>query len=253
VDRIRDAAETFADFMGSYNPSDMVSKLDKTQNKIRELMDYFQSLIPEYSQKNEVTFFTQLKKFQVEGKEIWTDEHIADHLITFFFAGFETTCNMIGNSFVALIQNPSIRQQLKQNPNLTSTFFDEVIRFYSPASRLSRIVVKDFQLENGARLEKGEGLVLELSKANRDPSKFENPNVFDITRKNLKEHLGFGTGPHLCVGKVLARLEVTTLINSFLKRFPNFECTVDPNTIQRIANPLVNGFTSVPIKLNYSS
>ena len=138
------------------------------------------------------------------GDRLTEDELVATCMLL-FFAGHETTVNLIGNGMLALLRHPSELQRLQAEPALIGGAVEELLRFDSPVQRTSRVVLADAEV-NGLRFEKGDRVNVLLGAANRDPRQFPDPDRLDITRRNARQHLGFAAGIHYCVGASLARL-----------------------------------------------
>jgi cytochrome P450 len=108
-----------------------------------------------------------------------------------------------------------------------------------------RIVKEDTSLGEHA-IPAGSVVQLRYAAANRDPKKFENPDAFDIERKNARAHLAFGKGPHMCVGNMLSRKEMLVAFDELLERLDNFQLS-DPDGIEVLPNILLRGITKLPI------
>ena len=104
----------------------------------------------------------------------------------------------------------------------------------------------------GQKIAKGAMLQLRYAAANRDPAKFENPDKFDIERKNARAHLAFGKGPHMCVGNMLSRKEMFVAFDELLERLDNFQLS-EPDGIKILPNILLRGVTRLPITYERAS
>jgi cytochrome P450 len=78
---------------------------------------------------------------------------------------------------------------------------------------------------SGQQVMPGEKVIMWYGAANRDPDVFENPDVMDIHRENAKDHIAFGTGPHVCLGQRIAIMQLETAYSRILDRFPNIKWT----------------------------
>ena len=133
---------------------------------------------------------------------------------------------------------------MRTTPALLKTAFDEVLRWESPAQTFFRTTSRDAEI-GGIGIPKDAKVLMFLASANRDPRKWYNPEVFDVTR-NTFGHVALGYGIHLCVGMMVARLEAEMLIQSFAKRVARFE--LDGEAIRRPNNTL-RGFARLPIRV----
>jgi cytochrome P450 len=161
-------------------------------------------------------------------------------------AGHLTTTDLIPNGVNALLQHPEQLQKLKDNPALISAAVEEMIRFDTPAPFVFRIAKQDVTIGD-REIPAGSVLALGLGAANRDPQKFDHPDVFEIAR-SPNEHLGFGPGVHFCLGAVLARMELTICFNTLLKRMPNLSFDLDKPAIPRHTSLVFKGFDSLPVR-----
>jgi cytochrome P450 len=134
-----------------------------------------------------------------------------------FAAGGETTARLITSSFKIMGERPEIQQQLRDEPQLISTFIEEVLRLETPLKgsfKLSRVRTT----VAGVELPPGTTVFVMNDAANRDPRRFDDPNEFRLDRSNVRQHLGFGHGIHTCAGSPLARAEAHATITRFLAR-----------------------------------
>jgi cytochrome P450 len=120
-------------------------------------------------------------------------------------AGFITTANLIGNGMLALLESPDQLRWLAANPDLAGLAVEELLRYDSPVQIASRVASRDMTLA-GAEIREGEHTFVSLSAANRDPARFADPDRLDLARKGPPQ-IGFGHGPHYCLGHALGRLE----------------------------------------------
>ena len=140
-------------------------------------------------------------------------------------AGNETTTSLIGNAVLALLDHPEQRALLQEEPKRVAGAVDEFLRYDSPVQLTSRIATHDHDL-HGARIRRGQQLVLLLGSANRDPSAFDRPDALDVTR-DATSHLSFSHGTHRCLGAQLARLEGELAVGALLSRFPDLRLADD--------------------------
>lgn len=141
-------------------------------------------------------------------------------------AGSETTRNHIGNLLYRLAQDPELYAKLRHDRSLVDPVIEESLRYDAPAQFMVRTCLRDTDL-GGLSIAEGERIFLSLSAANHDPSVFENPDEFDPSRPTNREHLSFGTGPHVCPGAALARLESRIALNAFLDHVEAVELGAD--------------------------
>jgi cytochrome P450 len=136
-------------------------------------------------------------------------------------AGNETTRNALSGGIQALCEHPEQFDRLRRDPSLLPQAIEEMLRWVTPVMQFRRTALRDTKVSD-QEIRKGEKVVMYYGAANRDPRIFENPEVFDITRKP-NPHLAFGIGTHFCMGSHIARLEMRVTLEEFLRRFPNVQ------------------------------
>ncbi|BBX19861.1 cytochrome P450 [Mycolicibacterium duvalii] len=137
-------------------------------------------------------------------------------------AGVETTVNLIGNGIIALLAHPDQLALLREDPSLWPSAVEEILRYDSPVQMTARTALRDTEIA-GTPIRRGAVVVMLLGGANRDPEVFDQPDRFDITRPNAREHLAFATGIHVCLGAALARIEGATALRELFTRFPDLQ------------------------------
>jgi hypothetical protein len=186
---------------------------------------------------------TRLIQGEDNGERL-TEKELLHNCIFLLNAGHETTTNLIGNGLVALLNHPSEKARLIENPDLIKTAVEEMLRFESSNQLGNRMTVEPVEL-GGIALPAGTPVTLCIGAANRDPAQFADPERLDIGR-TPNRHLAFGTGAHQCAGMALARLEGAIAISHFLKRFPNYALAGEPVRGGRVR---FRGFLSVPCQV----
>ena len=164
-------------------------------------------------------------------------------------AGHETTVNLIGNGTLALLQHPDQLKRLQADPTLINSAVEEMLRFNGPVETATvNWAFEDIPL-HGQTINQGDGILIALLSANRDPAVFENPNEFNITRQPNR-HIAFGNGIHFCLGAPLARLEGEIAIGSLLKRFPALRLAPGAaDTLEWSESLLIHGLKALPVQL----
>lgn len=170
-----------------------------------------------------------LIKARTEGAEI-SDHEIASLLYSLLFAGHETTTTLISNCFRVLLDHQDQWKQLAEDPKRVPGAVDEVLRYAGSIVAWRRKALKDAEV-GGVPIPKGAELLLVMGSANRDDAIFENPDSFDITRTNAREHLSFGFGIHYCLGNMLAKLQAKVALQEALRLAPNLKLSDDADTI----------------------
>ncbi|SEJ59708.1 hypothetical protein SAMN05428950_102154 [Sphingomonas sp. OV641] len=159
-------------------------------------------------------------------------------------AGHDTTSSSSSAGLLELIRNPAEMQKLRDDPSLLPNAVEEMIRWASPVKHFFRTAAKDTEV-GGVRIKEGDSLVMAYPSANRDTAVFDDPFAFRIDRANVRQHLAFGYGPHLCLGQHLAKLEMRILFEELLARFDDFELAGDPSWTRA---SFVSGMKHLPIR-----
>jgi len=157
-------------------------------------------------------------------------------------AGNETTNRLIGWMGKVLAEHPAQRRQLAEDKSLIPQAIEEFVRYEPSGPNMARYVASDVDYY-GQTVPAGSVMLLMLAAANRDHREFPNGDVFDIHREP-RQHLGFGTGVHFCLGSALARLEGRIALEEILKRFPEWD--VDLKEAKLALSPVVRGWESMP-------
>jgi cytochrome P450 len=155
------------------------------------------------------------------GDKVMDRGDILNVMMTLMLAGLDTTRSALGYMFTHLAQDVELRHRLTAEPALWPKFIEEAIRMYSLIIEDGRLVMQDTDF-HGLPMKKGDMVWLGLAAANRDPRKFENPDVFDMDRPNLGHHLGFGAGHHRCIGMHLARAELIIALEEWHAQIPDY-------------------------------
>jgi cytochrome P450 len=159
-------------------------------------------------------------------------------------AGNDSTKATYCAAMRALMEHPDQRQQLVDDPGLIPSAVEESLRMFPAFAHFRRTATEDTEL-NGTQIHKGDKLVMWYVSSNRDETRYEDPDRFDVTRN--PEHQAFGAGGrHFCLGAALARLELRVLLEETLKRYPNIELAGTP---QFAESPFINQLKTLPVKL----
>jgi cytochrome P450 len=172
-----------------------------------------------------------------------TDEELAARFMELAIAGHETVAKAIPNFAMALARFPSEREKLIADRALIPNAVEEVLRFDPPSQLQGRTTTRDVEM-HGVTIPKGEKVMLLTGAATRDERKFDNPDVFDVSRDNDIVSVYFGYGIHRCLGIHLARLEIRVSIEELTARYPQFQVFPDRATRKVLSN--VRGAATLP-------
>ncbi|HET9632860.1 MAG TPA: cytochrome P450 [Terrabacter sp.] len=161
-------------------------------------------------------------------------------------AGFETTVNLLGNGVALLASNPEQRRLLTEQDDLWPNAVEEVLRVDPPVLLTGRVAMADTEVA-GIPMRRGAVMVALLAGANRDPRVFPEPDRFDVTRHNARDHLSFSAGRHFCLGAALARMEGEVGLRTLFERYP--EPRVENGAVRR-STRILRGYERLPVTLD---
>lgn len=211
--------------LGALEPSLSAEELARGNQAVVEFKAYLEDLIARRrANPGDVETDVLTRLIRGEGADGTLSEiELIQNCIFILNAGHETTTNLIGNGLALLNDYPDQKARLLEEPALIQSTVEEMLRFRSPNQLGNRETTEEVEI-GGLTIARGTNLHLCIGAANRDPEVFEDPRLFDITRKPNK-HLAFAGGPHVCVGLTLARLEGRIAIGRLLERFPGYRVT----------------------------
>ena len=180
-----------------------------------------------------------------EGGEKLSERELLHNIIFILNAGHETTTNLVGNGLYALLEWPHEKARLRARPERIRTAVEEFLRFESPNQLGNRLTVEPVEI-GGVAIPAGTYLTIGIGAANRDAAEFADPDRLDIAREPNR-HLAFGSGPHVCIGLNVARLEGRIAVRRFLARFPGYALAGVP---VRGGRARFRGFLSIPVTLS---
>lgn len=182
------------------------------------------------------------------------EQELLSSLFQLIVAGTDTTTSLIGNAVVALLDHPDQLQLLAHDPSLMAGAIEEFIRYSAPVPHATfRVSTESVELD-GVGIPAGKQVLVCLGGANHDPDVREDPTVLDVTRPP-KSHLGFGHGPHFCLGAPLARLEARIAFTALLARFPQLRLAVPRDDLRWSHGDglVLRGLAELPVHLGPAS
>ena len=150
------------------------------------------------------------------------------------FAGHEIVRNLISNALLCLLPDRTRWQRIVEDTSLIPKAIEEVLRYKSAQPSWRRLTTCDTSL-GGIDIPKGTPVFMSLAAANHDPRFFEDPERFDMDRRNAPRHISFGRGPHICLGRILAKQEVQTVLELLVEKVPSIRL-VEGQELQYAAN-----------------
>jgi pimeloyl-[acyl-carrier protein] synthase len=208
------------------------------------LNEYVSALIADRRHSPQGGFLDDLIAAEDESGKLSNDELVATAVLL-FFAGHETTVNLMGNGVLALLRAPTQWKELCANPSLANSAVEEMLRIDTPVQRASRIALAETTLA-GHVIEEGEMINILIGGANRDAARFSNPDQFIVNRAD-GPHLSFAAGPHYCVGASLARVEAQIAMAGLATRVPGLRLDTDEPVFR--PNPILRGLEALPVSI----
>jgi len=187
-----------------------------------------------------------LANAEIDGEPL-PEAEIMGYFLIVATAGHDTTSATTAGGLLALLEHPEQLAKLKANPDLMPNAVEEFFRWVAPVKHFVRTASEDVEV-GGKLIRKGEDVAVMFASACRDESVIEDPLEFRVDRQP-NPHLAFGTGPHLCLGMHLARMEIAAFFNALLPRLEKIELADDPAYLQ---SAFVSGLKSMPVRFKMS-
>jgi cytochrome P450 len=226
-DRIKRWSDTLAVLL---DPLQAVDGLTPTEQAYGEITAYLRPIFAERRRVPRDDLISALVVVEDQGQTL-TETELLSLSMLILGAGHETTTNLIANAVLALLRHPSERRRLQDDPTLIGSAVEEFLRYDSPVQLTDRVATVDCDIA-GQEIRRGQVVALLLGAANRDPSRFADPDRLDIGRQD-NHHLSFGHGVHFCLGAALARLEGQIAVATLLRRFPDLDGDREPRQWKR--------------------
>ncbi|MBL6687242.1 MAG: cytochrome P450 [Pseudomonadales bacterium] len=211
---------------------------------IKDIYDYFSELTDQKRANPTEDLASYIANGKIAGEYLPYKELVSYYTII-ATAGHDTTRNAISGGLHALIENPDQWQLLQDNiddEEAVKLAVEEMLRWTTPVAQFSRTATQDYTLR-GKVIKAGDHLGLMYASANFDEAVFDRPHEFQVLRKPNR-HLAFGTGPHQCLGLLLARLEMRLFFKAFIPRVKSLALGGEP---ERLRASFVHGFKHLPI------
>ena len=209
----------------------------------QEVKAYLAEILAERRREPREDLISDLSQAELDGERL-SDEEIFSFLRLLLPAGIETTYRSTGNMLCTLLSRPDQLDALRENRALIPRAVEESIRFETPLLNITRMATASTVLHD-VPIPKGSTVMLMLAAANRDESRWNDPDDFDIFRAP-RPHMSFGQGPHNCLGIHLARTEMRLALEKMLDKLPNLRLDPDAND-PHIRGQVFRSPTSLPV------
>jgi cytochrome P450 len=212
-----------------------------------ELRAYLAGLLDDKLRKPADDLLSRLATEQLRGGTL-TKIQIADLAVLLLTAGHETTANMISLGTLALLEHPDQLVELQKDPDptLVAGAAEELLRYLTIAPSGRRVAVEDVEI-GGRLIRAGEGVIVTNNSGNRDPAAFPDPDRLDI-RRPARHHVAFGFGPHQCLGRPLARVQLQVVYGTLYRRLPSLRLATDLEKINFKQDMLGYGVHRLPLE-----
>jgi cytochrome P450 len=220
--------------------ADMVLSLPSAWKFLR----YFRRLTEAHRATESDDLLSALIRAEESGDKL-NEEELLGMVILLLVAGYETTVNLIATGTLVLIENPDQRRLLTTHAD---SAVEELLRYTTPADFASPRVAREDVTLNGARIPRGDIVLLILGSANRDASRFPDPDKLDLMREPNK-HLALGMGTHFCVGAPLARMEGEIALTKLFARFPDLRLEIPSRSLRWRRGLAFRGLRRLPVAI----
>ena len=208
----------------------------------RELDQYFMGIIDQRRKEPQEDLISGLVAAEEAGDKLSQPELLAMFRLL-LVAGNETTTTLIGNGMLALLRNPEQLALLRKSPDLMPSAIEELLRYDAPVQLDVRTALEDVEFD-GREVKKGQGIMVLLGSANRDPEVFSEPDRLDLSRQEAN-HISFGRGIHHCLGASLARMEGRLALEAIMERFSDIRMQANRPVFRD--NIILRGLDVLPV------
>ena len=221
-----------------------VYELDNALAAVAELKNYIQPFLEERRRHPQDDFLSALITAELDGSRL-SDDEIMRFILHLYPAGMETTFRGLSNLMFLLLTNQDQFELVRRNRSLIPAAIQEMLRVEGPVSMFARLVKMDTEID-GVEVPAEAMVYVMHAVANRDPSRWENPHEFDVTREK-KSNIGYGHGPHVCIGMHLANREMAIYLEHVLNDLPNVRLDPESSVPPRIEGWTLRSALSLPV------
>ena len=210
-----------------------------------EFVEYLDALFASRRAEPTEDLVSALVRAEDEGDHLSQNE-LYSMVVLLIVAGHETTVSLITNAVLSLLSNPDQLAELRADLSLLPSTVEELLRYDSPVERgITRWAATDVEL-GGQLISRGDFVIPVIGAANRDGGRFPEADELDLARADSK-HVGFGRGPHFCLGAPLARLEAEIALETLLRRLPNLQLAIAEDDLYWRPIPIFRSLAELPV------
>jgi cholest-4-en-3-one 26-monooxygenase len=203
-------------------PADAIIErgINQCPDAVEALCRHLEALVDDRRARPRDDYMTRLATVELDPRPMTRIERNG-MLLQIAIGGLETTRSAIAGLLAELCEHPDQWLRLREDPGLVANACEESLRFVSPVNYLRRTTVRPVELA-GCSLPADSRIVVFLGAANRDPARFADPEVLDLGRRNARQHVALGAGPHFCMGAWYARMQLTAFWSTFAREVRQF-------------------------------
>lgn len=240
------AMEQIGQLDGLSEPSPQILAFIQLFNQnVAEMFEYGRDMLAKRRADPQPDLMSAIAHAEIDGEKL-PGEYLDGAWLLIVFAGNDTTRNSISGAMRLFTDNPAEKARLQADPSLLTNAVHEITRMVSPVIYMRRTATADVEVD-GQRIAAGEKVVMYYGAANRDPAMFPDPDRFDIGRANAEKNIAFGHGPHICIGRLTAQLQLEEAYRQLFARFPDIRWTgeidIAPNNFVHAIRRLEVAFT----------
>ncbi len=216
-------------------------------NTFEEVVSYITELV---TRKRTEPTDDMLSKLISENDSSLSDAYIAQIGCAVLLFGFETTIQRLDLGALLLLRNPAQRAQLAEHPELAPAAVEEIMRLGVGGNGSNALIPRYAHADiavGDTVIEAGDAVMLAIGAANYDNRAFPDADLFDLTRNKPKPQLGFGHGLRNCIGRTLARIELTAAFERLFRRLPNLQLAVPEESLRWQEHRITGGFEEIPV------
>ena len=240
------AMEQIDQLDGLSEPSPQIAAFIELFNtNVAEMFDYGRHMLAKRRADPQPDLMSAIANATVDGEHL-PDPYLDGAWLLIVFAGNDTTRNSLSGAMKLFTENPEQKARLQADGSLLSNAVHEITRMVSPVIYMRRTATRDTEI-GGQRIAEGEKVIMYYGAANRDDAMFADADRFDITRANAEKNIAFGYGPHICIGRMTAQLQLEEAYRQIFARFPDIRWTgemdIAPNNFVHAVRRLEVAFT----------
>lgn len=221
-------------------------RLLEANRGLKDEYDWFVQAMEERRENPKDDILTKISQLTLGDRELTVEEKLS-FCTQFLVAGNETTTATIAEGMRQLIMHPEQEALIRGDRSLIPNLVEESLRLASPTSNMWRVALSDYEI-GGVNIPQGSIVLLKYFSSNHDSAMFEDPLKFDVQRPNLRRHIAFGFGTHVCIGQHLSKLEMIIAWEELFERIENFELAVALDELEYMPNILLRGLEEIPIR-----